>query len=94
MLTSLGRPLSGNAANTTVNIVAPDTLYGDRINSLDLRFAKPIRFSHLRTAINFDLYNVLNSSSVLSVNSAFARWQVPLSILNARLFKISVQMDF
>jgi hypothetical protein len=91
---SLGRPLSGNAANTTVNIVAPGTLYGDRINTLDLRFAKPFKFSQLRATLNFDLYNAFNSSSVLSLNSAFARWQVPLSILNARLFKISVQLDF
>jgi hypothetical protein len=44
--------------------------------------------------VNFDLYNAFNSSDVLSLNAAFARWQVPLSILNARLFKISAQFDF
>jgi carboxypeptidase family protein len=91
---SLGRALSGGAANTTVNIVAPGTMYGDRINSLDLRFAKLFRFQQFRTAVNFDLYNVLNSSSILSLNNSYARWLVPLSILNARLFKISVQLDF
>jgi len=37
---------------------------------------------------------VFNSSAVLSLNSAYARWQVPLGILNARLFKISGQLDF
>ena len=94
MQPSLGRALSGGAANTTVNIVAPATLYGDRTNSLDVRFAKAFKFSPLRTAINFDLYNTFNSGAVLSLNGAFARWQVPLSILNARLFKISVQLDF
>jgi carboxypeptidase family protein len=91
---SLGRPLSGGAANTTANIVAPGTLYGDRINSLDLRFAKFFRFGQYRSGVNFDLYNIFNSSAVLTLNGAFARWQVPLSILNARLFKISVQFDF
>ena len=37
---SLGRNLSGNAPNVTVNLVAPGTLYGDRINQLDVRVAK------------------------------------------------------
>jgi hypothetical protein len=91
---TLGRPLSGNAQNVTINIVTPGTLYGDRINSLDLRFSKLLRFTRMRTAVNFDLNNIFNSSAVLSLNSAYARWQVPLSILNARLFKLSVQMDF
>jgi len=91
---SLGRPLSGNAANTTVNIVEPGTLYGDRINTLDLRLAKLFRFNGTRTTVNFDINNLFNSADVLSVNSAFARWQVPLAILNARLYKLSVQFDF
>jgi hypothetical protein len=91
---SLGRSLSGGAANTTVNLVTPGTLYGERINTLDLRLAKRFRFGGTRTALNFDLNNLFNSSSVLALNSAFARWQVPLSILNPRLFKFSVQFDF
>jgi hypothetical protein len=91
---SLGRPLSGGALNTTVNIVEPGTMYGDRINSLDLRFSRPFRFAQTRTAVNFDIYNVFNSADELSLNSAYARWQVPLGILNPRLLKLSVQFDF
>jgi hypothetical protein len=47
---SLGRPLSGGAQNTTVNVI--------------------------------------------SLSVTYAWWQVPLSVLNARLLKISAQLDF
>jgi len=44
--------------------------------------------------INFDLYNALNGNPVRSVNSAYTAWLTPTAILDARLFKISVQYDF
>jgi hypothetical protein len=91
---SLGRPLSGGAANATINVIEPGQTYGDRLNQLDLRFAKILRFGRTRTAINLDLYNALNANPVLTQNNNFAAWQVPLSILDARLFKISAQFDF
>jgi hypothetical protein len=91
---SLGRDLSSSAANATINIVSPGTMYGERLNQLDLRFAKIFKFDRVRTSLNFDLYNALNANPVTSVNLNYAAWQVPLSILDARLFKFSVQFDF
>jgi hypothetical protein len=91
---SLGRLLSGGAANATINIVPPGTIYGERLNQLDLRFAKLFKYARTRTSLNFDLYNILNANPVTSQNNNYAAWQVPLSILDARLFKISVQFDF
>ena len=41
---SLGRNLSNNAPNVTVNLIAPGTVYGDRVNALDLRFVKILKF--------------------------------------------------
>jgi hypothetical protein len=91
---SLGRPLSGGAANVTVNLVQPGTMYVERSNQLDLRFSKTVRVSRFRTGLNLDLYNALNANPVLTANNAFAAWQVPLTILNPRLVKFSVQLDF
>jgi hypothetical protein len=91
---SLGRPISGNQANVTVNLVEPGTMYGDRLNQLDLRFAKLLRFGRLRTSLNVDLYNALNASPVITQNNNFGAWQQPTGILLARFVKLSAQIDF
>jgi hypothetical protein len=91
---SLGRNLSGNAANVSVALVEPGTMYGDRLNQLDLRVGKLLKLSKMRTAVNLDLFNVFNSNTALTVNNNYASWLQPLSILPARLVKISVQLDF
>src|SRR5262249_31448812 len=59
---SLGRAPSGGVANVTVNIVTPGSLYGDRVNQLDLRFSKVLRFGGTRTKLSLDLYNSLNAN--------------------------------
>jgi hypothetical protein len=91
---SLGRPLSGGAANVTVNIVEPGTMYGDRMNQLDVRMGRNVPIGRGRTMLNFDVYNVLNANAVLTENSAFGRWRQPTNVLQGRLGKISLQFDF
>ena len=68
---TLGRPLAGNTPNVTVNLIPPGTLYGDRINEIDFRIAKVLRFGRTRTNVGFDIFNVLNASPVLTYNPAF-----------------------
>jgi len=94
---SLGRSLSGSAPNVTVNLVAPGTLYGDRVNELDFRVAKILRFGRTRTNVGFDIYNVLNANPVLTYNAAFipnGGWLVPTTVLQSRFVKLSASIDF
>jgi hypothetical protein len=91
---SLGRSLAGGARNVTVALVEPRTLYGERRNQVDLRFGKILRFGRARATASLDLFNVFNASTVLAVNSAFASWQQPQEILQARFAKIGLQLDF
>jgi hypothetical protein len=91
---SLGRPLSGGAANVTVNLVEPGTQYGEQTNLLDLRFAKVLKFSKYRTSLNLDLSNALNSSGITTYNNNYTAWLQPTGIHLARFAKISVNFDF
>jgi hypothetical protein len=91
---SLGRNLSGNAANVSVPLVEPGTAYGDRLNQLDFRAGKILKIGRTRTALNLDLFNAFNRNIALAVNNNYASWLQPLSILSARLAKISIQFDF
>jgi len=99
---SLGRNLANSAPTATVNLITPGTLYGDRVNELDLRFAKNIRLGRTRTNVGVDIYNVFNSASVLTYNQTFVpasatsagSWLQPNSVLQARFFKVSAQIDF
>ena len=78
----------------SVNLVEPGTMYGDRLNQLDLRFGKILRFGRTRMTASVDLYNALNGDAVLTHNNAFATWLRPQSILLARFVKVGVQLDF
>jgi hypothetical protein len=96
---SLGRlPANGLATGTTsVNMIDPAVLYGDRITQVDMRFAKVLRFGRTKTLVGVDFYNLTNSSAVLSYNQAFiagGSWLTPTSIMSARFAKISAQFDF
>jgi Carboxypeptidase regulatory-like domain len=92
---SLGRNLAGNAPNVTVNLIAPGSLYGDRINEVDFRVAKVLKFGRTRTQVGVDIYNMLNSSAVQTYNQTYGpAWLTPTLVLPARFAKVSAQFDF
>jgi hypothetical protein len=90
---SLGRPLAG-ATVVQVNVIEPGTEYGDRLNQLDFRVGKIFRFADARAAFNVDLFNVFNDNAVLTENPSYAAFRQPQNVLNPRLLKFSVNVDF
>ena len=90
---SLRRNLSG-ASNIVVNIVEPGTMYGDRLNQLDLRFGKILQLGGTRVNASVDLYNALNANTITRLNQAYATWQRPQEILNHRFAKLVLQFTF
>ena len=95
----LNRAFAGVAGTTvTVNLIEPGTLYGDRVNQIDLRFAKILRFGRTRTNVGLDVYNLTNGNPILAYNQTFSptttTWLRPNSVLQARFVKFSAQIDF
>ena len=45
-------------------------------------------------SVNLDIYNLFNANPVMQENAAYAVWRTPQRIMDARLFKISGQLDF
>ena len=68
---TLGRNLSGNLPNASINLLAPGDAWGDRVNEIDLRIAKVLRFGRTRTNVGIDIFNLINSAAVLSRNQTF-----------------------
>ena len=96
---TLGRALAGGAANVTIDLFAPQSKFLDgRTQQLDLRLSKRFAARAVRFQINLDAYNVLNMSPILAVNTTYgtngATYERPQAILDARLFKVGVQVNF
>jgi hypothetical protein len=98
--TAFGRAATGV---TTVNLVAPGDLQGDRINQIDIRAGKIVRFHGFRTQLSVDLYNALNANPIQTYQQTFivpapaggsSGWLAPQAILPARFAKFTAQFDF
>jgi hypothetical protein len=99
---ALGRPASLAGTTQAINMIAPGQVWGDRVNEIDLRFAKILKYGRMRTNVGIDIFNVINSNAVLTYNQTFSptvttgsgAWLAPTSVLTPRFFKISAQIDF
>lgn len=98
---SLGRNIGScrGAATCTSNLntelIAPNTRYEDRLQQMDLRFTRRFQIGQTTVLGNFDIYNMLNGSAILSQNAGYgSQWLVPYETLGGRLFKFSAQFEF
>jgi hypothetical protein len=94
-VTGLGRPLAGGVRTVTVPLVAPGTMYGERLNQVDLRVTRLFRVAGTRVEPQLDLYNLFNANAVLTQNNTYgAAWQNVTMFLKGRLVKVGLQVTF
>lgn len=94
---TLGRNLSA-AATQTINLVEPGTKFGERLQQVDLRFARTFTAGRTRLKGTVDVFNTLNTGPFLRWNNAYGRdgsaWLGPLALVPGRFVKLGVQLDF
>ena len=85
----------------TVNLVTQGQLYAERVNALDLRFGKNLRFGRTKTNVAIDLYNLFNANTGTAFNQVFPvppaadlTYLRPTAILNPRFVRFNVTFDF
>jgi hypothetical protein len=93
----LGRNLS-ESNTVTVNLIEPNTLFGERRNSIDLRLSKILRYGRTRTQVGIDLYNLVNADTITGYSQTFsptsATWLNAQTIVPARYVRFNAQIDF
>ena len=104
---SLGRHLASCPSQTAatcnqnypaIDLIPPFSLYGDRIQQVDLRFTRSFPIGTRRLQGNFDVYNLLNASTVQNEQAAYRvvnnQWRNAIQIMGGRLLKVSAQLTF
>ena len=87
--------LASGGGGVVVPLVGDDELYGGRISRLDIRASKTINYGRVRLQINFDAYNLMNTSDIRDITDAYgSRWGYPNTIIDPRLMQFGAQIDF
>ena len=93
VLSSLGRNLvSGSAA---ISLIQPASQFADRINQVDMRLSRRFVLGRIHIDGELDIYNLFNRNSPLVINTAYGpSWLTPTQIIDGRLAKFGVQLEF
>lgn len=74
--------------------IPANTVFEDRIQQVDLRFARIFRIGKVRIEGNFDVYNLF-ASPILSMITRFGpEWLNAQEILAGRLVRFGAQINF
>ena len=99
---SLGRNLAacrGAAVCTstaTVPLIAPQTMFDDRLTRLDLRLGKRfVLTDRMRLQGNFNIYNIFNGSASSTLNTNYGPlWLQPSLLQDGRMMQFSASLTF
>ena len=76
-------------------MLKPGDMYGDRVNQLDFRVGKVIRFGTSRVNLSVDVLNSLNSDAILAYTPLLnATWPTPNVVLKPRIFRLNAGFDW
>lgn len=82
-------------SSVTVRLNEPGSEYLPRLNQLDLKFGKTLRYRRTRIQPQLGIFNVTNADTVLAVNNSFGpslnRVQ---GVTDGRVVRLGVQVDF
>jgi hypothetical protein len=82
-------------SSVTVPLIPPGAKYLKRWNQIDIRFAKRLQVRNMRVQGQFDIFNLMNASSILDVVQTLgSRLDRPTAILQGRLFAVGAQLNF
>ncbi|MDO8681386.1 MAG: carboxypeptidase-like regulatory domain-containing protein [Acidobacteriota bacterium] len=81
--------------SVTVPLLTPGTKFLERRNQIDVRMAKRFKVKGGELQGQFDVFNLLNSSTILSQTETFgSALGRPTAILQGRLFALGMQLNF
>jgi len=98
----LGR-LFNSGATVNANVITPNSLYGDRLNQLDLKFSKLLRIQRTTFQFSMDVFNAFNDGTIVGRNLTYGSsasvspqgvWLRPTTIIQGRFVKFGARFDF
>ncbi len=81
--------------SVTVPLITPGTKYLKHRNQIDVRLSKKVTIRRVNLQGQFDIFNLLNSSNILSQTETFgSALGRPTAILQGRLLALGLQLNF